>query len=66
MATSVENDSAQTKGVFGIVQDEIELTQKEVVEFVEEVHEECIPANLSGDNVKQQVIAAVEFLKNFM
>ena len=56
----------QPKGVLRIVQDEVELTQKELAEFVEEVHTECIPTDLSGDSVKQQVLAAIEYFKNFM
>ena len=66
MSESVATVPPASKGVLGIVQDEIILTKNETIELVHEVHDECVPSNLSKDAIKQQVIAAYDISKSFI
>jgi len=65
MTSSEVGASAQPKGFLGIMQGEVELTKKETVELVEEVHVECFPSDLSGNAIKKNLLTALGFVQKF-
>ena len=65
MATSEGSVNTQPKGFLGIMQGEVELTKKETVELVEEVHVECFPSDLSGNAIKKNLLTALGFVQKF-